>query len=84
MFAIPIIVTVLTIADQTNAIAYFIRPVPGEIFMKDPTAAFLVKLVFQALVLLLQLELLGKLIALSVRFGRDQSEAAQLIAALEA
>ncbi len=83
VFAIPIIVTLLTIADQTNAIAYFIRQVPGEKFMKDPTAAFLVKLVFQVLVLLLQLGLLGKLIALSVRFGRDQSEAARLIAALE-
>ena len=60
VFAIPIIVTGITIADQTNAIAYFIRPVPGEIFMKDPTAAFLVKLVFQALVLLLQLDAVGQ------------------------
>jgi hypothetical protein len=84
VFAIPIIVSLLTIADQTNAIAVFIRRVPNEEFMKEPTYAFLTRLTFEILIVLLQLGLFGKLIALGRRFGRDQSEASRLIAVLEA
>jgi hypothetical protein len=84
VLAIPIIITLLTIADQTNFIAAVIRQVEGEHLMKDPTIVFQVKLAFQILVLLLQIALLSNLVILGVRFGRDQSEAGRLVMSLEA
>lgn len=84
VFAIPFIVTALMIADQTNAIATFIRQVPGEKFLYQPSGTFQAELAFEAVLLLLQLGLLSKLIGLGIRFGRDQGEAERLIATLEA
>ena len=83
VFAIPVVVTVLMIADQTNAIATFIRQVPGEHFLKDPSRPFQAMLTFEGGFLLLQVGLLSKPIGLAVGFGQDQSEAERLIATLE-
>jgi hypothetical protein len=83
VFAIPVVVTVLMIANQTNAVATFFRRVPGEQFLKDPSGPFLAQLTFEGVCLLLQLDLLIKLIGLANRFGRDQGEVGCLIAAFE-
>jgi hypothetical protein len=75
VFAIPVIVTLLMIADQTNAIAVFIHQVEGQQFLLHPSRPFLAKLAFEALFLVFELGLFGKLMELGVRFGRDQGEA---------
>jgi hypothetical protein len=82
VFAIPIVVNLLTIADQTNFIPVFLRGVPDETFMENPSRAFLVKLFIQVLLLLLQFSLFGKLVSVGLGFGRDQLVAQQDIARL--
>ncbi len=83
VFVIPVIVTLLTIADQTNAIPTLILHRKGEHLFEDSTIPAIVRVMFDALVLLLQLGLFSELIALGRRFGRDQRETERLIGALE-
>ena len=84
VFAIPIIVIVLMMLDQTNAIAAFVRQVPHEVFLKNRSPGVFAQLICEALVLLTQAGLFRNLIALAISFGRDQTQAQRLIAALEA
>ena len=85
VLAIPIIISLLTISDLTNAIPA-IRD--GATFLDRWTAASLTKLAaeltFQVITVAVQLALFGGLVKLGLRFGRYQKETRHLIAALEA
>lgn len=83
ILAIPPIVTMFVIADQTNAIPHFIYRLDGEPFLKDPTGGLWAKLAFEVVLLLLQSGLFIRLAILGLHFGADQGDAERLIADLE-
>jgi hypothetical protein len=83
VFAIPIIVSLLMLADQTNAIAAYIRRIPNERFLKYSSTPFLTQLAIECGLLLLQIGLFTKFYQFGISFGRDQDEAERILAKLD-
>jgi hypothetical protein len=83
VFAIPLLVNVLMIADQTNFVASVIYQQEDQYFLRHPGFFSLAKLAFEIATLALQYRLFRKLVKLGVSFGEDQRHAQGLIAQLE-
>jgi hypothetical protein len=80
IFSIPIIVCVLTIADQLDISALFRG---GRLNFDWQSPPFIIRFMAQVVFLVLQVALLAKLVTVSKGFGRNQREAQRLVANLE-
>ena len=80
VFSIPIVVCVLTIADQLDISAFFRG---GHLNFDWQSPPFIIRFTAQVVFLMLQVSLLAKLIAVSKGFGRNQREAQRLVASLD-
>jgi len=80
IFSIPIIVCVLTIADQLDIIAFF---GDGQLRFDRQSWLFVSRFTAQVVFLVLQVMLLVRLITMSKGFGRSQLEAQKLVASFD-
>jgi hypothetical protein len=91
VFAIPVFVVLLMMADQTNAIATLIHKVPNQHFLFEnwsflakSKAPKLIQLAVEAVFLVLQIGLLIEIGTFANAFHRDQMAIDQRVAELEA
>ncbi|HEY0184466.1 MAG TPA: hypothetical protein VGC09_16805 [Rhodopila sp.] len=81
---IPIFVSVLMVVDQTNVIAAWIRRVPGEAALKHPSAPFLLQLVVEAILIMVELRLFVAVTQMGRLFGACQTDVEARIRSAEA